>query len=958
MIKGLQVASAFLMEHPVRLLLTTAATAAATCLVIWIASSYDALQRTYDEYADLALGRYQLAIAPIDLAGKRAIPETVVDALRADKRLQVVDPMWARRLPLEGLPDQPASEPSNASESTGLPTAERLQEAAPLAQSSRPGDGLGIGRRPLIPELLFMGTDAQRPPHAMQNGHWLNEITDSASEHSHAPVAVVRADVAEARNLSTGDSLKVKLGTGVRELQIVGLSSGPTLPGAGPAGPLVLTPSSAEVFVTMGLAEELFGLPREIDLIGIALQDKADLTKFRFGWAPKLSRYSTPVQFQEAFEIEEALDQESAAQNVRLQSFVATGVAMLVASLVILCSLSMGVNERIRQYAVLRAISFSRRQVGGLIVLEGLVLGLLGLVVGVGLSWLLLEIAGRVAARLLYHGISIGPWSLALASIAVVGGGFVASLAPAFQAMRVKPIDAMAPRPEPLEEARFVTPSIVIGALLLAVNPMLTFVMPPTSERGVYLAMAIGFIAMASGFVLLAPLVVRVVDRWAGPPLARWLSIDPKLVASQMSSRLWRSVGAAVSLAFGLGLFLGIHVWGWTMLEAFIPGDWAPDALAAFSSGVSAPQVDAFKSLDEIQADQCTALVVEQPRLLHDLTGSAERASITRQDNVILVGLDPHIAFGGSDPLLKLEWVLGTPVEAIPQMQSGRACVVPDHFLRETGLGLNDSIQVVPPEHPGQPIRYQIVGAVKLHGWHWQTKLTGLRPRTHRAAALVFTGYESVSQDFNLPLATHLWFNFGGSSPSDVEMLTQAMADMLDGSEENPTAKQFIASEAASSVRIVPVDQIRTHLRNTARRWLWLVSQVPLLALLIAGVGVLNVLLASVRARRWEFGVMRAIGIDHSELARAILAEGVLIALVACVLSVGFGVLAGWCGCGLAQYISFFGGLHPPLAVPLLPVFVGVASALLMGLFCAVAPAIVVGRAQPLVLLQHAADTL
>lgn len=124
-----------------------------------------------------------------------------------------------------------------------------------------------------------------------------------------------------------------------------------------------------------------------------------DITKFRFGWAPQLNQYSTPVQFQEAYEIEEALDQAAAAQNVRLQSYASTGVALVVSLLVIFCTLSMGVTERVRQYAVLRAIALTRAEIGLLIAIEGIVLAVVGLAGGVIAGWALLY-ASAAAVRI------------------------------------------------------------------------------------------------------------------------------------------------------------------------------------------------------------------------------------------------------------------------------------------------------------------------------------------------------------------------------------------------------------------------------------------------------------------------------------------------------------------------------------------------------------------------------
>lgn len=934
MSKVFNIVFAYLLEHPLRFVLTTTATAAATCLVIWIASSYDALHRTYDEYANLALGRFELAIAPTSMKPEDSVPMEVVADLRADPAVAIADAMWAKRL-------TPATH-GNETERSEV-TTEKITDA------NRPS-------RLLFPEMLFVATDSPASPHEMRTGKWLHAERGAAE-------VVLRSDVAAARGKSVGDTVEIKLGGDIISLKVIGLANAPNLPGAGPFGIPILTPSSGEAYITLQLAERLFQAQPRVSLVGVSLREGVDVNQFRFGWGPKLNGYSKPVQFQESVAIEEALDQAAAAQNVRLQSYAATAIALLVAVLVVLCSLSVGVNERIRQYAILRAVGFHRRQIAAVICLEGFLLGVSGYLVGLVLSGCVLAVVGLLSAGILYHGIGLGWWSVTLSGLAIVGGSLIASIVPAYRATRVRPIDAMAPRPVETLETSNVGPALIAGVLLVLINPLLTFAFPPTSESWVYAFMAIGFVTMATGFVLLSPLVVRLVDHWFSPLLSRMLAVETKLVRSQISDRLWRSVGVSMSLAFGLGLYVGVHVWGWTMLEAFIPGNWAPDALAVVTPGLSSEQYAAVQSIEGIDAQHCVPMVVEQPRLSQDLTGSATHASIVRQDNVIMLGLNPSLAFSGSAPLLDLQWVGGQPTAAIEAMLAQRGCVVPDHFLRESGLVVGDIIDMVPPHDSTATVRYTIVGAVKLPGWHWQTKTTGLRPRTHRAAALIFASYENVANDFNLPLATHVWFNFdrAGAEPeriaADLKALTtKHVAGPSTDSRAGDSAEANMI--ATGDARVITVQSIREQLRNIARRWLWIVSQVPLLALVIASLGVLNIMLASVRARRWEYGVMRAIGIDQGQLTRSILVEGALLATVASILSILFGIMAGWCGCGLAQYISFFGGLHPPLVIPVLPILLGVSLAVLLGVLSACAPALMIGQSKPLTLLQQAADSL
>ncbi|QDV59452.1 ABC transporter permease [Rosistilla oblonga] len=927
--KILHLAIAFLRERKARTILTTIATAAAVSMVIWVTSSYEALHKTYDEYANLALGRYELAIAPISGEPTDFVPPESIAPLLNDPAVLAVDAMWAGRIAVMELKDQP------------LP-----------GDQPGGGGGSGSGSNSPLPSLMFIATDAPEPPFEMLQGEWIDSTAEDAS--GELPSIVVRADVAKRRGIAVDDRLTLELprpnqaGETTLPVRVGGIVNAPTLFGAGSAGIPMLTPSSGQAFLSVPLVERVTGEPFQISLLGVAVDPEADITKFRFSWGPRLSDHLVPLQFQQAFEIEEALDQASAAQNVRMQSYAATGVAMLVAMLVIFCSLSMGVTERIRQYAILRAVVLTRGQVGLLIVIEALVLGSIGLVAGIALGWGLLKVVESLFSSLLYHGVGFGTSSLTLAAIAAIGGALLASIIPAYNATRVKPVDAMAPRQSSTDASSVTLPSLVIGSVLLAIGPLIAFVFPPSESR-IWLAMAASFASIAIGFVVLAPSIVIFVDRLLGPLLARIFAIDTKLLASQITNNIWRTVGASVSMAFGLGLFVGIQVWGFTMLEAFVPGDWTPDAIAVIKPGLPVDQVEKIAALADVDANRCLPLVVEQPRLVDDLTGSADRPSVIRQDNVIIVGLEPEDAFAGENPLLQLDWVAGNPDHAVARMKQGHACIVPDHFLKETGLKVGDTLAVDPPRNAGATAVFAIAGAVRLPGWHWQTKLTGLRPRTHRAAALIFADYDSVADDFDLPVASHVWFSYAGGE-ADVEAIERAISGMVDALEIDRNGDEEI------SARVVSIESIRARLLNGARRWLWMISVLPLVTLLIACIGVLNVILASVRARRWEFGVLRSIGFTSSELARAILVEGLMIALVAGVLSIGFGILSGWCGAALAQYVSFFGGLHPPMVIPWLPIVIGVLIVQVLGLLTAAWPAITIRRTRPMTLLQAGGD--
>jgi putative ABC transport system permease protein len=908
----LKLAIAFLREHPVRGVLTSIATIAAACMVIWVVSGYEALLSTFDEFSNKALGRYSLSVAPISVVPGRSVPAAVAKELRADPAVSAVDPMWAQQIVLTSGP--------SVSRADAIP-----------------------------PQIMLLGTDAPQPPFAISRGRWLDPRRPDALE------AAVSADMAKRLGVDVGGELFTGKGEKACRIHVIGIVDAPPSPSVGlDMVTLQLpSPSVGGIYVSMAAAERVLGRRSSISFLGVCLKPEADINRFRFAWAPRLNRFSTPVQFQEAYDLEEALDDSASADNMRLQAYAVTGIAMLVAFLVVFGTLSMGVTERVRQFALLRAVVLTRSQVGLLIVLEGLLLASIGFLGGLALSKSLLCLAANAAPRLLRHGAAVGASSVLFAALATYGGALLAALIPAYRATRVRPLDAIAPRPpsSPAAQGGSV-PLVLAGGLLVAVNPLLTFVFPPGFEGRVGRSMLLGFVAMAAGFLLLTPAIVAAVNRLAGPLLARCLGLDAKLLTHQISANLWRSVGSAVALSVGLGLYIAIHVWGFTMLDSFLPGTWAPDALLAFNPNGIAPEHAAeVAHFPGVDAQRCLPLVVEQPRLLEDLTHSAQRASITRQDNVVIVGLDPERALDGAHPLLKLEWAEGNPERAIASLKKGRACLVPDHFLRETGLKVGDGFDLVPPDDSDHPVRYTIAGAVRLHGWHWQTKLTGFRSRTHRAAALVFSDYACVAKDFGLPTATHVWFccttpcvDIGRLAAAAQSLYSKALGRDV-GIDSAPGNAPFI--------RVMPIEGVRNIVRGHAKQWIWAMSILPLITLIISSAGVLNVIIASVRARRWEMGILRAIGFTRATLVRLVIAESLLVGFVACVLSLGFGVLAGWCGIGISQYISFFGGLHPPLFIPWLQVTCGLLAVLGVSALTAAWPAISTARVAPLRLLQE-----
>ena len=74
--------------------------------------------------------------------------------------------------------------------------------------------------------------------------------------------------------------------------------------------------------------------------------------------------------------------------------------------------------------------------------------------------------------------------------------------------------------------------------------------------------------------------------------------------------------------------------------------------------------------------------------------------------------------------------------------------------------------------------------------------------------------------------------------------------------------------------------------------------------------------------------------------------------VAACLLSLGFGLIAGYCGTEISRYVNMRGGQITPLVIPWGKIGIGFALTVGLCLIAALWPAIRTGRAEPLVLLK------
>ncbi|MGE3165251.1 MAG: ABC transporter permease [Planctomycetota bacterium] len=116
------------------------------------------------------------------------------------------------------------------------------------------------------------------------------------------------------------------------------------------------------------------------------------------------------------------------------------------------------------------------------------------------------------------------------------------------------------------------------------------------------------------------------------------------------------------------------------------------------------------------------------------------------------------------------------------------------------------------------------------------------------------------------------------------------------------------------------------------------------ISLLVGGIGIMNIMLASVTERTREIGIRRAIGARRSQIVGQFLIETVVLSTVGGLIGIGIGVVIPW-------LITYFAGM--PTRVPLYAVGLSVGISMGVGILFGLYPATRAARLDPIVALRH-----
>jgi len=141
----------------------------------------------------------------------------------------------------------------------------------------------------------------------------------------------------------------------------------------------------------------------------------------------------------------------------------------------------------------------------------------------------------------------------------------------------------------------------------------------------------------------------------------------------------------------------------------------------------------------------------------------------------------------------------------------------------------------------------------------------------------------------------------------------------------------------------VPLALLR-QAKATKRTFNIVLGSIACISLLVGGIGIMNIMLASVTERTREIGIRRAIGAKRRQITGQFLVETVVLSMAGGLIGIGLGLLIPW-------MITIFAGM--PTVVTIKSVILSVGISISVGIIFGLYPAVRAANVDPIIALRH-----
>jgi putative ABC transport system permease protein len=575
------------------------------------------------------------------------------------------------------------------------------------------------------------------------------------------------------------------------------------------------------------------------------------------------------------------------------------GIALLVGAFVIFNTLSITVAQRTREFATLRTLGASRKQVMRSVKLEGLVIGLIasviGLVLGLGIAKGMVALFGILGVELPKAGTVIAPHTIWVSLGLGTAVTLLASIVPARRATRVPPIAAVR-EGSVLPSSRFAAHSLKtgVGVLLASLAAIAAGMFANgVSAAAMALLLGVGVLGLFGSIALLASRLVKPLAGVVGWPARRVGGVAGDLAGANSKRNPGRTASTAAALMIGLTLVTVVAVLG--------------AGMSAGTKSAITKQVHADYVIDG--ADGLPFRAAEGDKLA--AVPGVKAASQVRSDDAIVQGKQSMIS--GIDPatiahFYRFNWTTGSD-RTLAQLGDDGALVTKS-YADSKHLTVGRPVSIKTPKGD--------IYTVVVRGIYDP-------PAAHPMLADVLVTQEAFDSAYSQPKNSFTFLDAGAGSAAAIKAAATGYSD----------AKYHTGAA-------YPKDATKDMATVMAMLYVLLGFSV-----IVSLFGMVNTMVLSVFERTREIGMLRTIGMTRRQARRMIRHESIITALIGAVMGLGLGLFLA----GLVTQAA--GSDQLPLAIPVQTLAAFTLLAVVAGIGAAIMPARRASRLDVLKALQY-----
>lgn len=206
------------------------------------------------------------------------------------------------------------------------------------------------------------------------------------------------------------------------------------------------------------------------------------------------------------------------------------------------------------------------------------------------------------------------------------------------------------------------------------------------------------------------------------------------------------------------------------------------------------------------------------------------------------------------------------------------------------------------------------------------------------------TSEKDVSSNFYIPLNTANKMT-GNNSYQSITIVTESGIDStMFAKTVNTFMNNYYSNNQNYEISASSLESLADTMSSLLNTLELAISAIAALALLVGGIGVMNIMLVSITERTKEIGTRKALGATNLSIQIQFITESAIITLIGGILGVIFGLLLGFLGSSLLGY---------PGSADIVDILVAVGTSILIGIFFGYYPANKAAKLDPIEALRY-----